>query len=180
MQDSDEEIVAEEDVEMGPAALKRLRERLAVCVKEKQDYLEGWQRARADFSNLKREESRRETEQETRVKIELTEAILPTLDSFEMALKMKLLADAPKELKDGINGLYKQLVGSLQKIGVEQFDNSAAGQKFDPQKHEALRESTVASEAADHTITEVFRSGYRVGEKIIRPAQVAVGIFKKS
>ena len=59
-------------------ALKRLREKLATCVKEKQDYLEGWQRARADFSNFKREENQRDVEHEERIKAELAEAIIPT------------------------------------------------------------------------------------------------------
>ena len=178
MDESEEEIVAEEDAEMGPAALKRLREKLAACVKEKQEYLEGWQRARADFSNFKRQEGERGEQKEVRIKTELAEAILPTLDSFEMALKMKLLTDASKELKDGIHGLYKQLADSLRKVGIEQFDAVAEGQKFDPQKHEALKEIEITDEKKDHTIVEVFRSGYSVGENIIRPAQVAVGVFK--
>jgi len=178
MDASEEEFVAEEDADLGPAALKRLREKLATCVKEKQEYLEGWQRSRADFANFKREENQRDSQHEERTKAELAEAIIPTLDSFEMALTMKLLADSPKELKDGITGLYKQLVGSLRKIGIEQFDAEATGQSFDPQKHEALREVAAEDEKSDHTVVDVFRSGYSVGEKIIRPAQVSVAVSK--
>ena len=60
MSNSDEEFVPEEEAEEGPAAVKKLREKLKKTVGEKQEYLEGWQRARADFANFKREEAVRE------------------------------------------------------------------------------------------------------------------------
>ncbi len=74
--------------------------------------------------------------------------------------------------------LYKQLLGTLKRMGIEQY--GAAGEVFDPHKHEALREVEVDSPDKEHTIVSVERSGYTIGEFVIRPAQVSVGTYKQS
>lgn len=157
METGDEEFVSEEETEVGEAALKRLREKLKKATAEKQEYLEGWQRARADFVNFKKEEAARETHKEELLKAELVEAIIPTLDSLEMALKNH----PSKELEL----LQKQLLSSLKRIGVERF--GAPGEGFDPHRHEALKQ-----DGDNHKVESVERSGYSIGKKIIRPAQV--------
>lgn len=160
MQEQEEEFVPEDEVKEGPATLKKLREKLKKAIEEKQEYLDGWQRARADFVNFKKEELVRYTQQEARTKAEFTEALIPTLDSLESALKRH----PSKELEL----LQKQLLQSLKKIGVEKFGK--AGEKFDPHKHEAL-----AQKEDGHTVVSLERSGYSIGDKIIRPAQVTLG-----
>ncbi len=172
----DEEFILEDEADGSPGAIKRLRERLEKALKEKHEYLEGWQRAKADFVNLKRDEEARRSHTEMRSKASLAEDLIPVLDSFEMALKHS----ETKELAV----LYKQLLDSVKKMGVEQF--GAVGEKFDPHKYEALREVSVDKREDDHTIVSVERSGYAInslgqssGNYIIRPAQVSVGIYKK-
>ncbi len=159
MEEGEEGFVPEDEAEEGPAALKKLREKLKKAVEEKQEYLEGWQRARADFVNYKREEVLLHSDKVMRVKAEFVEQLLPTLDAFEMALKH----DTGEELKI----IYKQLLDSLKKIGVEQF--GVAGEKFDHHKHEALGQT-----GDGEKVVEVMRSGYSIGKKIIRPAQVII------
>lgn len=168
-EDKEAEFIPEEGVDGEAPALQKLREKLKKAVAEKQEYLEGWQRARADFANYKRQEAGASEGKEARIKSDLVEALLPALDSFEMALKHK----PGKE----IELLYKQLLGALTRLGVEQYGRP--GELFDPHQHEALREEPVSEAKREHTIVSVERSGYRTGEQVIRPAQVTVGVLQK-
>ncbi len=152
--------------------VQKLREKLKKAVEEKQEYLEGWQRARADFANFKKEEASMHVDREARITANLAEAIIPTLDSFEMALGSASFRAADPQWQKGISALYQGLVGSLAQVGIEQF--SPRGEVFNPYKHEALREVATDDASLEHTIETVERSGYSIGERIIRPAQVSV------
>lgn len=160
----EEEFVPEDETDLGPALVKKLREKLQKAVEEKQEYLEGWQRARADFANFKKEEALIHGDREARIKSELIEELIPALDTFEMALKHS--EDPTLQI------VHKQLLDTLKRMGVEKFGK--AGDAFDPYRYEALREVTTDEQAKDHTVESVERSGYTVSDKIIRPAQVSV------
>ena len=159
MEASEEEFVPEEEAEEGPAALKKLREKLKKAVEEKQEYLEGWQRSRADFANYKREEASMHADKESRITADFVEQLLPALDALELALK--------HEESPTLKMLEKQFLEALKRIGVERF--GAVGEEFDPHRHEAL-----AMRTETHTIQSVERSGYAISDKIIRPAQVII------
>ncbi len=173
----EEEFVPEDEAEEGPGLVKKLREKLKKAVEEKQEYLEGWQRARADFANYKREEAGLHTDKEARIKANLVEEILPLLDSLDAALKSPSFEKANTELKKGIACIYQQFLNVLKRIGVEPIGE--VGQPFDPYKHEALNEEVVEVEKLNHTIVAVHRSGYTLGDRVVRPAQVSVGAYKK-
>ncbi len=158
LDDSDEEFIEEEE-EQTPAAVKKLREKLETAIKEKQEYLDGWQRTRADFANFKKEEAGMLEEKEARIKANFIETLLPALDSFEMALKH----EPTKELQV----VHKHLLDSLKQLGVEQFGKE--NEPYDHYKHEALMQK-----GDGEKIISVERSGYKVGDKIIRPAQVII------
>ena len=158
-EEKDSEFISEEETEQGPAAIKKLREKLKKAVEEKQEYLDGWQRARADFANFKKEEANAHGEKEERIKAEFVESLLSALDAFELALKHS----PTEELKI----VHNLLIDSLKQVGVEQF--GAIGEKFDPQKHEAL-----AQTGNGEKVVSVECSGYSVGVKVIRPAQVII------
>lgn len=159
MEMSDEEFVSEEEAEGGPAALKKLRERLNKAVEEKQEYLEGWQRVRADFANYKAQEASMHGDREERSKVKVLEELLPALDALELALKHH---DDPT-----LKMLEKQFLDSLKRLGVERFGEK--GEEFNPNFHEAL-----AKQSEDHTVISVERSGYKLNDTIIRPAQVII------
>jgi len=159
MHTSEEEFIAEDETEAGPAALKSLREKLKKAVAEKQEYLEGWQRARADLVNYKKETAAGHGESHERILAGLIEELIPTLDVLELSVKH----DGTPALKM----LQQQFLGSLQKLGIERF--GAVGEDFDPHRHEAL-----AKRGDDHKVESVERSGYSIGDKIIRPAQVII------
>jgi molecular chaperone GrpE len=165
----DEEFVPEEETEVGPALVKRLREKLKKATDERQEYLEGWQRSRADFANFKREEALMNEHKEVRIKAGLVEDLIPVLDSFEMMLRHA----QTKEM----NLVHKQFLDALRSMGVTYFGK--AGDAFDPHKYEALREVPVENQQDDQKVVSVERSGYSIGEHIIRPAQVTVGAYKK-
>ena len=140
-----------------------MRERLKKAVEEKQEYLEGWQRARADFVNYKKDESARAAHGAETATAGLVESLLPALDTAELGAQ-------------GGSGevlmVQKQLIGSLKKLGVRSYGK--VGEPFDPQKHEAIKQIDTEDPEKDHTIESVARSGYSIGEKIIRPAQVTI------
>jgi molecular chaperone GrpE len=165
----EEEFIAEEDSEATSAAVGKLREKLKKAVEEKQEYLEGWQRSRADFANFKREEALMHTDKEARIKADFIEKLLPLFDSIELARH--------HEVSETTATLERQFLNSLKDIGIERF--GLQGEKFDPYKHEALRESPTDKIELDHTILEVQRSGYRTGETIIRPAYVTIASYQK-
>lgn len=164
----DEEFIPEEEAEGSPGAIKKLRERLEKALSEKQEYLEGWQRSRADFANLKRDEELRREHTAARLKASLAEDLIPVLDSFEMA-------QAHKENNE-LTVLHKQLLDALRRMGIEQYGKE--GEEFNPHRHEALQEEA-GTEDTDHTVAAVLRSGYALGDHVIRPAQVKVYINKK-
>ncbi len=154
-----EEFVDEEDAEGGVASIQKLREKLKKAVAEKQEYLDGWQRSRADFANFKREEATLQADKEARIVAELIEALIPALDTLELLQK--------HEKSENNKMLEKQFLDSLKKIGVERFGK--VGETFDPYKHEAL-----AQKGDEHIVESVERSGYSIGDKIIRAAQVII------
>jgi len=163
MSDPDEEfkdeMEVEEEVEEGAGAVKKLREKLKKAIEEKQEYLEGWQRTRADFANYKRQEAGIHSTREESIKAEFIENLLPALDTFEMALRHSPIPE--------LEIIHKQLLGSLKKMGVAQFGE--AGEAFDHTKHEALTQK-----GDGEKVVEVMRSGYSIGNKIIRPVQVII------
>jgi molecular chaperone GrpE len=160
MADSDEEEFIEEDEEgMGPGTIKKLRERLAKAIEEKQEYLDKWQRGQAEFINFKRQEALINADRDERNKSDLVESLLPALDALELSLKHEDSAT--------LKMLERQFIDSLKRIGVERF--GAVGEDFSPHLHEAL-----AQKGEDHKIISVERSGYKIDSKIIRPAQVII------
>ena len=168
----EEEFVDEDEADNSAAMVKKLRERLKKATEEKQEYLDGWQRARADFANYKKEEAAREAHKEERLKVHLVEELLPVLDSLDLSI---LHADDLS--KKGLLGIRQQFMSFLRQLGVEPIE-AVDGQKLDHALHEPLREETVEDESQDQAIVRVHRAGYRLGERVIRPAQVTVGVLQ--
>jgi len=160
MDELEEEFIPEDEQDEGPGALKKLREKLKKAVEEKQEYLEGWQRARADFANYKREEASIHGDKEERIKANFVEEFLPALDALELSLKHH-----PDDTN--LQMVEKQFLDSLKRLGVERFGK--VGEEFDPHTHEAL-----AKQSEEHVVISVERSGYKVNDTIIRPAQVII------
>jgi molecular chaperone GrpE len=167
---TDDEFVMEDEAENPALVVKRLREKLNKAEEERAQYLEGWQRSKADFVNFRKDEESRRSHTEERIKASVAEDIIPVLDSFEMAAKHT----DNKEF----TVLHKQLLDVIKRMGIERFGK--VGEPFNPRTHEAVREVPVEKKEEDHTVVSVERSGYTLGDFVIRPAQVSVGTIRGS
>ncbi|MGD8814955.1 MAG: nucleotide exchange factor GrpE [Anaerolineales bacterium] len=148
-----------------------LRTELDEARAEAQEYLDGWQRARAEFANYKKRVERANQDSYKRVTGDVLSRYLSILDDMELALK-----DRPREgdaaaWAEGIEMIYHKLLGMLEAEGVERIQ--AQGEVFDPSLHEALSHEE-SSEYENGQIIEVIRQGYKLGERILRPSLVRV------
>lgn len=160
---SEEELEAAES--RADVKVQKLRKELETLKKEKQEYLDGWQRAKADYVNaLKRfeEEKKGAADQAT---LKAVMALLPAYDALERA-------KASGELPDGFSGIAKQLESAFAGFGVKSIGE--VGEPFDPNKHEALGMDKITDAKLDDTVSAVLEQGYTVGDSVIRPARVRV------
>ena len=152
--------------------IKKLRDKLKQCEKEKREYLEGWQRMKADSVNMqKRADEKLKAAQSAGIEKALFE-ILPVLDSFESAFKGEAWEKVDDVWKQGIEFIHKQFEGALANLGVSSFGRE--GEKFDPKLHEAIKEDETEEKDKNDTVSQVLRLGYKMGDKVLRPAQVKV------
>ncbi len=142
--------------------------------KEKQEYKTGWQRAVADYQNLKKEIEKMRGEWVQMSEVELLKELLPVYDNFKKALSFS--SDVGEEskqiegLKKGIGYIMKQLWNILSVHGVEAIET--IGKPFDPMIHETIGEEE--ADAPSHTIVKEIEGGYRLRGKVIKPAKVVV------
>ncbi len=164
---ADVELVPDEDGGMPDlqARIKRLKDERAACDRERKEYLDGWQRAKADLINYKKDESRRFEELARYATEELLLELIGVLDNFDLALGAGVTSEAEK----GIVLIRGQLESILRKNGVDAVA-SKAGDPFDPARHEAIGEEE--SDAQSGTIARVLQKGYHLQGRIIRPARV--------
>lgn len=154
----------------------KLKEELKAANLEKQKYLEGWQRAQADLANYKRV-----TENERKGIVEraiatFIEELLPVLDAFDMAFGNKeAWESAPKNWRDGIMYIYQSLMRALSERDVSVID--PAGEHFNPHEHEAVAHVPVKEREKEGKVVAVRQKGYRLKDRIIRPARVEVGDY---
>lgn len=156
--------------------IKKVKEDLKKCQEEKQEYLNGWQRAKADFINYKKraEESKKELSQYAAGNI--ISEIIPIIDNFEQAFKNKEVWESvDKNWRTGIEMIYSQLKDVLKNNNVEEIE--CLGKEFDPKIHESVEMVEVDDKKDNDKIIEVIQKGYKMGDKIIRPPNVKVGKF---
>lgn len=162
-----EEVVYDED--QGAAALKKLRERLKTCEKEKKEYLDGWQRSQADMTNVRKKHVMDMSQARQRAQAALLEKFLPVLDSFDIALQGEAWERVDDVWRKGIEHIRTQFENILQTEGIESFGE--VGDDFNPTFHEALGQQEGGE---SHTIALVHRRGYKQDSTVIRPAQVTI------
>jgi molecular chaperone GrpE len=143
----------------------KLKKELETIKAEKQEYLDGWQRSKADYANAMRRFDEERGEAAARGASRAAEALLPALDSLERA-------KASGDLPEGFSGITKQLEAGFTKLGLTQF--GAIGETFDPALHEALGSDTAENAEEEGKITALLEPGYKMGERVIRPAKVRV------
>lgn len=168
-ENADDIVLEEEDSSEGAEAVAKLRARLKKAVAEKQEYLDGWQRARADFQNEKRASAERVAALRDQAYADAAEKIVPLVDAFDMAFATPSWRALDGAFRTGIERLREEALKALKELGVEPFN--PIGQTFDPSTMHAVRE--VAGEPG--VVVSVERQGFVMGSRIIREAYVSVG-----
>jgi molecular chaperone GrpE len=147
--------------------VKKLKEKLKAAEEKAKEYLDGWQRERAEIANARKRDEEAKQEFAKFAKADVIDQLMPVLDSLELSLP-----HGNAEL----TAIYKQLMQILKANGLE--EDNPKGKPFDPRQHEAIGTIETADEGEDHKILEVVQKGYILSGKIIRPAKVKVGEFR--
>ncbi|KKW32820.1 MAG: Protein GrpE [Candidatus Uhrbacteria bacterium GW2011_GWA2_52_8d] len=137
------------------------------------EYLAGWKRALADYDNLQKDLARERTEIRTRVKQDVAHQLIAVLDNFDQAAKFQP-DGLGKELEVWLKGLMhvkSQLEGVTREMGLEAY--GAVGEIFSAQLHDAGGERS-EEDKADQEILEVVSRGWKLGDRIVRPAKVII------
>ncbi len=154
--------------------IKKLREDLEACQKEKQEYLDGWQRAKADFVNFKKRTDEEKKEIIKYATKEFVLEIIPAIDNFEHAFRDKTNWEkVPVEWRQGVEFIYSELKETLARHGVTEIN--PLNETFDPKLHHSIDLVPVTEAEKDGKIVEVVQKGYSFGDKIIRHPNVRVG-----
>lgn len=158
--------------------IKKLREEIEKLRKERDEYLVGWQRAKADYINQSKNHLEERSELLKSAARRTITGILPTLDTYDLAKGNTEAWNAvDANWRMGIEYIFQQLYTSLENEGLKKF--GVVGDKFDPNLHQSIEAIPVSDKIKDGTVVGVLQSGYMLHEKVIRPAKVNVGIYKE-
>lgn len=153
-------------------SVEQLKQQLAEEQKKSAASYDKFVRARADYENLKRRTEAERFKLNSEIRERVLMKILPIVDDFERALQ-----NLPENLKDeawinGVNLIEKKLKGFLEQENVSEIP--AEGQEFDPHYHDAVHRDEESAGDKD-VVQAVYQKGYKLGDKVIRPAVVKVG-----
>ncbi len=155
----------------GTSKEESLEEQVKRLHTEAEEYLDGWQRARAEFANFKKRTQRENEHARERIAGEIITHFLGVKDDIERALTRAPETDDFQEWILGIELIHQKLQALLDAEGVELIE--AEGERFDPNLHEAV----AFEESDDHEeglIIDITQPGYKMGERVLRPAMVRV------
>jgi len=153
---------AEGGVAAEPSELQRL-------TAERDALLDRLARLQAEFENARKRVAREQQEFKEFATADAIKALLPVVDSFERALRSP--ADQGGEFRSGVELIHKQLEDALAKLGVQAVP--ALGKQFDPRLHEAI-EMVDRSDVPDHQVIDELQRGYKLKDRLLRPAMVKV------
>lgn len=151
--------------------LQRQLADLEAAIEEKDEQIEDLtsrlKRKQADFQNYKKRMERKREDEKRRATEDLVERLLDVRDNLERALEQ----GDPKALREGVESTFRQFEGELDRENVEAIEPEP-GDAVDPERHEVL--ARIDADQPEGVIADVHRPGYEMGEKVLRPAQVAV------
>lgn len=153
--------------------IKKLRADLKQVKKEKEEYLTGWQKERADFANYKKQEEDRKAVFSEAVRERILSRFLTVADSFNMAFANKEAWEkVDVNWRKGVEYIYSQMKNVFEEYGVKEIGRE--GEPFDPNLHQSIDMVKADKKEDDHKIANIVQKGYKLGERVIRPAQVKV------
>jgi molecular chaperone GrpE len=161
-------------------------DRIVEVERERDEYLDSLQRLKAEFDNFRKRTARESTSQAARASESLLKELLPVLDDLERALAaaeersaciaagQSPASSTPEELEakleDGVRLVHRALADVLARAGLAEIETDGA---FDPHVHEALL-TQPAEDAEPGSVVQVLQKGYRLGDRVLRPARVVV------
>jgi molecular chaperone GrpE len=151
-----------------PKQSDELEERAALLEKERHEYLVDLQRVAADFENYRKRVAREQEHLVERAHERLVKELLPVLDDLERALRAAEEHEEAK-LEEGVRLVHRELEDALAKEGLVEIGTNG---NFDPHVHEALLSQP--SDKGEGEIIEVLQKGYRLGDRVLRPARVVI------
>lgn len=158
--------------------LKKFRADLKVLKKEKEEYLTGWQKERAEFANYRKQEDERKAIFSEAMRERILTRFLSVIDSFNMAFANK---EAWEKVEDnwrkGVEYIYAQMNGIFEEYGVKPVGE--VGESFDPSIHQSIDVVETDRKELEHKVATVIQKGYKLGERVMRPARVNVYEFKE-
>lgn len=158
------------DVDMAKEKINKLKEKLKKCSKEKEEHLDGWQRAKAEMINYRRRQEEQMAEWLKIAQAGLIKDLLPILDTIEAGIRNWELGI--KENKENyLEKIKEQLLKILTNHGLEEI--KTIGEKFNPEFHEAI-EQVESAENEDGIIVEEVQRGYLLSGKVLRTSKVKV------
>ena len=155
--------------EEGQEVEESLEDRLQALEAERDEYLNDLQRVAAEFENYRKRAAREQADFATRATERLVQELLPVLDDLERALEAAAAHEEAK-LEEGVQLVQRALAAALKREGLVEI---AADGPFDPHVHEALL-SRLVEDAEPGTVLAVLQKGYRLGDRVLRPARVIV------
>ncbi|MCK5794141.1 MAG: nucleotide exchange factor GrpE [Anaerolineales bacterium] len=148
-----------------------LQAELGEMTTKAEEYLDGWQRARAEFANYKKRVLRENIDIRQMARGQVIKLYLDIADDLGRALQEKPESDEGETWADGIEIIFQKLRSRLEAEGIKPMN--PLGEEFDPNIHEALMKEE-SEEYESGQIIEVMQEGYWIGDKVLRPALVRV------
>jgi molecular chaperone GrpE len=150
------------------AEQQTVEEKLATLEAERDEHLNDLKRVAAEFENYRKRVLRDQESLVARAHERLVKELLPVLDDLERALAAAEEHEEAK-LEEGVRLVHRELATALEREGLAEIETSG---RFDPHVHEALLSQP--SEAEEGSVLEVVQKGYRLGDRVLRPARVVV------
>ena len=160
--------------------LKKFRADLKACQKENSElnatnieYLIGWQKERADFINYKKQEDERRIIFSEAIRERILSRFLTVLDSFNLAFANKeAWQKVDENWRKGVEYIYTQMNNIFEEYGVKAI--GVEGEPFDPNIHQSIDMMETDKKELEHTVATVIQKGYKLGDRVLRPARVNV------
>jgi len=154
-------------------SIEELKEKIAVLEKRIEENLNGWKRAKADYINLQKETEKRQQELIQFANASLILQILPINDHFKLAFSQlpEIKDEETKKWVQGIEHIKNQIQATLKTLGIEEI--KTVGEKFNPERHEAVEKRKAEGKEKDIIIEEV-KPGYLMHGKVLEAAKVVV------
>ena len=168
VQQADADAEAEMASEAGEVVEQDLEAQLAAAERRADEHLDDLRRLAAEFDNYRKRVAREQERLVRHASERLVKELLPVLDDLERALEAAERHEEAR-LEEGVTLVHRALADALRKEGLEEIETDG---RFDPHVHEALLSQP--SEAEEGSVIQVLQKGYRLGDRVLRPARVVV------